>query len=228
VRKQDVKKVDGALANWRRKWHFGAWMIMSVDFLRRGPVRGGDGTFARRLVKHDPRNPIDDVLLRVEAHNLTIAPGHSNHLFQQNHCGMFRGDDGGAPWRSIEERLPSSFGLLFDANPRDPDTLFFPPLNGDTKDRPSRVRSDRFQPCDQRRATYDLRLANRGYCDAPLSPPPCSLTAASSQSREVRRVHHVNGANSAVKCRSAGGSLTISIPFRLSFTAATSAKVSTI
>ena len=36
-------------------------------------------------------------------HNLTLAPGGSNRLYQQNHCGMYRSDDGGASWLSIED-----------------------------------------------------------------------------------------------------------------------------
>ena len=68
-------------------------------------------------------------------HNLTLAPGHSNLLYQQNHCGMYRSDDGGSSWRSIEEGLPSSFGFPVAAHPRDPETLFFLPLNGDIKGR---------------------------------------------------------------------------------------------
>jgi hypothetical protein len=68
-------------------------------------------------------------------HNLTLAPGCSDRLYQQNHCGMYRSDDGGASWRSIENGLPSSFGFPVAAHPRDADTLFFLPLNGDTKGR---------------------------------------------------------------------------------------------
>ena len=68
-------------------------------------------------------------------HNLTLAPGCSDRLYQQNHCGMYRSDDGGASWRSIENGLPSSFGFPVAAHPRDADTLFFFPLNGDTKGR---------------------------------------------------------------------------------------------
>ena len=57
-------------------------------------------------------------------HNLTLAPGCSDRLYQQNHCGMYRSDDGGASWRSIENGLPSSFGFPVAAHPRDADTLF--------------------------------------------------------------------------------------------------------
>ncbi len=68
-------------------------------------------------------------------HNLVIAPGGSNRLYQQNHCGMYRSDDGGASWRSIEKGLPSTFGFPAAAHPRDPDTVFLLPLNGDAAGR---------------------------------------------------------------------------------------------
>jgi photosystem II stability/assembly factor-like uncharacterized protein len=68
-------------------------------------------------------------------HNLVMAPGGSGRLYQQNHCGMYRSDDGGASWRSIEKGLPSTFGFPAAAHPRDPDTVFLLPLNGDSAGR---------------------------------------------------------------------------------------------
>jgi hypothetical protein len=68
-------------------------------------------------------------------HCLVIAPGMSNRLYQQNHCGMYRSDDGGRHWASIEAGLPSSFGFPAAAHPRDPATLYLLPLNGDTAGR---------------------------------------------------------------------------------------------
>ncbi|BCH24501.1 WD40/YVTN/BNR-like repeat-containing protein [Mesorhizobium sp. L-8-3] len=68
-------------------------------------------------------------------HNLVMAPGGSGRLYQQNHCGMYRSDDGGASWRSIEKGLPSTFGFPAATHPRDPDTVFLLPLNGDTAGR---------------------------------------------------------------------------------------------
>jgi len=68
-------------------------------------------------------------------HNIVLAPGGSDRLYQQNHCGMYRSDDGGRQWSSIEAGLPSSFGFPAAAHPRDPDTLFLVPLNGDIKGR---------------------------------------------------------------------------------------------
>jgi hypothetical protein len=68
-------------------------------------------------------------------HSLALAPGLPDRLYQQNHCGMYRSDDGGRAWHSIESGLPSSFGFPAVAHPRDPDTLFLLPLNGDTAGR---------------------------------------------------------------------------------------------
>jgi photosystem II stability/assembly factor-like uncharacterized protein len=64
-------------------------------------------------------------------HCLVMAPGKPNRLYQQNHCGMYRSDDGGRSWQSIEEGLPSSFGFPAAVHPRDPDGLFLVPLNSD-------------------------------------------------------------------------------------------------
>lgn len=63
-------------------------------------------------------------------HCLVMAPGNGERLYQQNHCGMYRSDDGGRRWQSIEEGLPSSFGFPAATHPRDADTLFLVPLNG--------------------------------------------------------------------------------------------------
>jgi hypothetical protein len=62
-------------------------------------------------------------------HCLTLAPGSRNRLYQQNHLGMYRSDDGGRNWQDIGHGLPSDFGFPAAAHPRDPDTLFLAPLN---------------------------------------------------------------------------------------------------
>jgi photosystem II stability/assembly factor-like uncharacterized protein len=68
-------------------------------------------------------------------HSVVMAPGMPNRLYQQNHCGMYRSDDSGRSWLSIEAGLPSSFGFPAAAHPRDPQTLYLAPLNGDTAGR---------------------------------------------------------------------------------------------
>jgi photosystem II stability/assembly factor-like uncharacterized protein len=64
-------------------------------------------------------------------HCLVMAPGRPDRLYQQNHCGMYRSEDGGRQWDSIEQGLPSSFGFPAATHPSDADTLFLLPLNGD-------------------------------------------------------------------------------------------------
>jgi photosystem II stability/assembly factor-like uncharacterized protein len=68
-------------------------------------------------------------------HCLVMAPGLPDRLYQQNHCGMYRSDDGGRHWDSIEAGLPSTFGFPAAAHPRDPATLYLLPLNGDSAGR---------------------------------------------------------------------------------------------
>lgn len=63
-------------------------------------------------------------------HCLVMAPGMPDRLYQQNHCGMYRSDDGGVRWTSIEAGLPSSFGFPAAVHPRDPATVYLVPLNG--------------------------------------------------------------------------------------------------
>jgi photosystem II stability/assembly factor-like uncharacterized protein len=68
-------------------------------------------------------------------HSIVLAPDGSDRLYQQNHCGMYRSDDGGKQWSSIEAGLPSTFGFPAAVHPRDPDTLYLLPLNGDIQGR---------------------------------------------------------------------------------------------
>lgn len=68
-------------------------------------------------------------------HCLVMAPGRADRLYQQNHCGMYRSQDGGRQWESIEAGLPSTFGFPAAVHPRDPGTLYLLPLNGDSAGR---------------------------------------------------------------------------------------------
>ncbi|KUO53966.1 MAG: glycoside hydrolase [Alphaproteobacteria bacterium BRH_c36] len=64
-------------------------------------------------------------------HSIAMAAGSPGRLYQQNHCGMYRSDDGGKSWSQIENGLPSTFGFPCASHPRDKDTFFLIPLNGD-------------------------------------------------------------------------------------------------
>ena len=68
-------------------------------------------------------------------HKLVAAAGEPETLYQQNHCGVYRSDDGGGAWTEITAGLPSQFGFPIVAHPRDPATAWVIPLNGDDKGR---------------------------------------------------------------------------------------------
>ncbi|MGE0499467.1 MAG: WD40/YVTN/BNR-like repeat-containing protein [Rhizobiaceae bacterium] len=89
-------------------------------------------------------------------HNMVMAAGRPDRLYQQNHCGMYRSDDAGQTWQSIEKGLPSTFGFPAAAHPRDPDTVFLIPLNGDSK--------GRYVP-DAKAAVYRSRDAGKTWTD---------------------------------------------------------------
>jgi len=64
-------------------------------------------------------------------HNMMRAPGNEDVLYQQNHHGVWRSADGGRSWDDITTGLPSTFGFPIRVHPRDPDTVWTLPLNGD-------------------------------------------------------------------------------------------------
>ena len=61
-------------------------------------------------------------------HKLVIAADGDERLYQQNHCGVYRSTDGGAQWQEITGDLPSDFGFVMTAHPRDPMTVWNIPL----------------------------------------------------------------------------------------------------
>ena len=68
-------------------------------------------------------------------HNIVRAEGTNDVLYQQNHYGVWRSDDGGLTWHDITAGLPSTFGFPIRVHPRDPQTIWTLPLNGDTEGR---------------------------------------------------------------------------------------------
>jgi photosystem II stability/assembly factor-like uncharacterized protein len=68
-------------------------------------------------------------------HKLVMAADGGEHLYQQNHCGVYRSSNGGIQWEEITAGLPSQFGFPMGVHPRDPKTVWTIPLNGDDKGR---------------------------------------------------------------------------------------------
>ncbi|HZR93681.1 MAG TPA: hypothetical protein VFA44_14880 [Gaiellaceae bacterium] len=62
-------------------------------------------------------------------HKLVVAPTDLDRMYQQNHCGVHRSDDGGRSWTEISEGLPSDFGFAAAVHPHDRDTFYVVPLD---------------------------------------------------------------------------------------------------
>ncbi len=81
-----------------------------------------------------PATPSDGELGHC-VHNMVRAPGDGDVMYQQNHHGVWRSTDGGRSWDDINGGLPSTFGFPIRVHPRDPDTIWTLPLNGDSAGR---------------------------------------------------------------------------------------------
>jgi photosystem II stability/assembly factor-like uncharacterized protein len=59
------------------------------------------------------------------------SPSDTSRMYQQNHVGVHRSDDGGHSWSEITEGLPSEFGFAAAAHPHDRDSFYVIPLDPD-------------------------------------------------------------------------------------------------
>lgn len=64
-------------------------------------------------------------------HKLARNPVKPSVLYQQNHCGVYRSDDGGNDWVDIRNNLPSRFGFPIAVDANEPDRVYVAPLEGD-------------------------------------------------------------------------------------------------
>ena len=60
-------------------------------------------------------------------HRLELHTQNSQVLYQQNHCGVYRSDNGGEGWIDISAGLPSRFGFPLAVHPHDGDCIFVIP-----------------------------------------------------------------------------------------------------
>ena len=60
-------------------------------------------------------------------HKMVSPRDGSQTLYQQNHCGVYRSDNGGEEWIDISDGLPSRFGLAMALHPHDADTIYVLP-----------------------------------------------------------------------------------------------------
>ncbi len=61
-------------------------------------------------------------------HKLLLHPARPERLWQQNHFGVYRSDNGGDSWERLDGNgLPTSFGYPIMIDPKDPDRAFVIP-----------------------------------------------------------------------------------------------------
>jgi photosystem II stability/assembly factor-like uncharacterized protein len=89
---------------------------------------GGETWTPRNRGVRQDYNPGEPAEVGSCVHKLALAAGSSDTLYQQNHCGVYRSDDRGATWQEITGVLPSEFGFVMGAHPRDPQTAWVLPL----------------------------------------------------------------------------------------------------
>jgi photosystem II stability/assembly factor-like uncharacterized protein len=132
----------------RAKWSPGAGglMVHSMAFDPSRPSRLTVGLSAAGVFRSDdggaswaPKNvgvradflPEKEPLVGQCVHHMEMHPQRPDVLYQQNHCGVYRSDNGGDSWTDISAGLPSRFGFPFATLPRDGNTIFVIPEESD-------------------------------------------------------------------------------------------------
>jgi photosystem II stability/assembly factor-like uncharacterized protein len=96
-----------------------------------GLFETGDGgetwTPRNRGLRADWPRPHEEVGFCV--HRVAISPADPSRMYQQNHVGMHRSDDGGCSWTEITDGLPTEFGFAAAAHPHDRDAFYVIPLD---------------------------------------------------------------------------------------------------
>jgi len=89
----------------------------------------GGATWAprNRGLRADWPRPHEEVGFCV--HRLVRSPADPRRMYQQNHVGVHRSDDGGHSWTEITDGLPSEFGFAAAVHPHDADSFYVIPLD---------------------------------------------------------------------------------------------------
>ncbi|WP_026530297.1 WD40/YVTN/BNR-like repeat-containing protein [Haematomicrobium sanguinis] len=64
-------------------------------------------------------------------HKIAADPANPHRFYAQNHRGVYRTDNAGETWESIEEGLPANFGFNMIQHPSKPGTIWVIPLVSD-------------------------------------------------------------------------------------------------
>ena len=103
------------------------WAIVQGYSLFEATDDGKTWTARNNGLRADWPREYDDIGFCV--HKLVYSPTDLSRMYQQNHCGIHRSDDGGHSWTEITEGLPSDFGFAAAVHPHDKDTFYVVPVD---------------------------------------------------------------------------------------------------
>jgi len=103
------------------------WAIVQGFSLFETTDDGASWTPRNRGLRADWPRPHEEVGFCV--HKVVRSPVDPDRMYQQNHVGMHRTDDGGHSWTEITEGLPTEFGFAAATHPHDRDTFYVIPLD---------------------------------------------------------------------------------------------------
>jgi photosystem II stability/assembly factor-like uncharacterized protein len=103
------------------------WAIVQGVGLFETTDHGSTWTPRNRGLRADWPRPHEEVGFCI--HKLVRSPVDPDRMYQQNHVGMHRSDDGAHSWVEITEGLPTEFGFAATTHPHDRDTFYVIPLD---------------------------------------------------------------------------------------------------
>jgi photosystem II stability/assembly factor-like uncharacterized protein len=78
--------------------------------------------------------PIPESAWGHDPHFVTCCPGQPDHLWQQNHCGVFYSEDGAKHWKKVSmPEVGVNFGFPIAADTKDGRTAWVVPARGDAE-----------------------------------------------------------------------------------------------
>ena len=105
--------------------HF--WVVVQGYGIFETTDNGGSWTPRNKGLRADW--PLEDPEIGYCVHKMVMSPLDTDRLYQQNHVGMHRSDDGGHSWTEITEGLPTEFGFAAATHPHDRETFYTIPLD---------------------------------------------------------------------------------------------------
>ena len=105
--------------------HF--WAIVQGVGIFETDDGGSSWTPRNKGLRADWPRPHEEVGFCV--HRLVRSPSDPARMYQQNHVGVHRSDDGGHSWTEITDGLPSEFGFAAAVHPHDRDSFYVIPLD---------------------------------------------------------------------------------------------------